>query len=69
MQLDIRYLKAVQIGSFVVARCSNERKGRSVNIARATAFVGSWAITSANGIWKITRCAGKGGVSSDGFYS
>ena len=53
LQLDLHYLEAVRIGSFVEARGIVDRRTRSVTFASGTAFVGSRPVATAKGVWKM----------------
>lgn len=53
LQLDVHYLGAVQIGEFVEARCTIDRRTRAITFASGTASVGPRIVATAKGVWKM----------------
>jgi uncharacterized protein (TIGR00369 family) len=57
IQLDTQFLDAVQEGDFVVATCRVLRQARSLMFMSADLHVGSRAVASSSGVWKLRGSA------------
>lgn len=53
IQLDVHFLRAVQIGQIVRTRCVIDRKTSAVTFASGSALVGERVVATAKGVWKI----------------